>query len=181
MAITSPSRWWNAVSCRRSLGANLVLKSDAVALEFRPCRAALLVLMIKRKPDVIVIISGRKQTRSGLGSRNRHVGILFSKILAKSAQNIDIERLLADDTIDDIALDDLANELIVRKVVIIVDGNRDLEANVELVVQVETIKPTSPIVRLPALRQCNLRRRLIKMLLPSNPKNPTYKNQCLPL
>ena len=104
------------------------------------------------------------------------MGILPSKILAKFAQHIDIERLLADDSIVDIALESLANELIVRNLVIIVDGNRDLEANIELVVQVETAEPRSQRMRLPALHQCNIGRRLFKMLLPSNPKNPIKIN-----
>ena len=51
------------------------------------------------------------------------MGILSSRIIAKSAQDIDIE-----------ALDNLADEMVVRNVVIIVDGNRDLETIIDFVV-----------------------------------------------
>ena len=99
------------------------------------------------------------------------MGVLSNMILAKLAQNVGIERLLADDTVVDIALDHLANELIVRNAITIVDSNRDLEANVELVLQVEAVEPRFARMRLPDLRRCNIRRRLAKVLLPSNPKH----------
>jgi len=50
------------------------------------------------------------------------LGILSSRILATPTQDIDIE-----------AFDHLAHEMVVRNVVIIVDGNRGFEAIVELV------------------------------------------------
>ena len=51
------------------------------------------------------------------------MGIPYNRILAKSTYKNDIE-----------ILNDLADEMVVRNVIIIVDGNRDLEAIVGLIV-----------------------------------------------
>ena len=69
------------------------------------------------------------------------MGIISSRIFAKLADNIAIEQLLADNTVLDISLYHLVNELIVRNVITVVDSYRDLKAKAELVIQVEAVEP----------------------------------------
>ena len=57
------------------------------------------------------------------------MGIISSRTLSKLADQIVDERILADNTVVDLALQNLTNEIGVRKI-IVVDSNSDLEANV---------------------------------------------------
>ena len=121
-------------------------------MEFRLRQAALLFVMIKCRPDVPVIISGRRQTRTGLVSQHRQLGVLNSRVLGTTRIFIAIG-LFAN-----ISFNDVANKAVVSDVVAMIISHSNLAPNVVIVKKVETIDPALPIVRLPPLCKRDLGR-----------------------